>query len=116
MTIDETLTQESLSGGFGIVDEKGRISLSKPARGALGIEAGSTVALLILDGALLVVPQDEHLAALWRQGQQALSAAGLTASDFLDELPAAHAEVVREAYGDEFLREMERMRAALPDE
>ena len=63
----------------------------------------------------------EQLAAIWHEGQQALAAAGLTASDFLDELPAARAEVMREAYGNEFLRELEELRIRLlesdePDE
>jgi hypothetical protein len=31
----------------------------------------------------------EQLAALWREGHEALAAAGLTADDFLAELPAA---------------------------
>ena len=111
--LDHSEEREGLLGGFGTVDEKGRISLSKPVRGALGVEAGSSVAYLILDGALLIVPQDEHLAAMMQRAQQALAAIGMTAQDLLDELPAARAEVAAEAYGAEFLRELERQQAEL---
>jgi AbrB family looped-hinge helix DNA binding protein len=114
--LDASLDQEPFAGGFGTVDEKGRISLPKSVRGALGIESGSAVAYIVLDGVLMVVPQDEHLAALMERAAQALAAAGVTAGDLLEELPAARAEVVTEAYGAEFLREMEQLKAQAPDE
>jgi bifunctional DNA-binding transcriptional regulator/antitoxin component of YhaV-PrlF toxin-antitoxin module len=107
--LNQVPDQDALIGGFGTVDEKGRISLSKPVRGALGVQAGSSVAYIVLDGALLVVPQDEHLATL--MDRAALAAAGMSAQDLLDELPAARAEVVTEAYGAEFVRELERLRS-----
>lgn len=102
--------ESALSTGFGTVDEKGRISLSKPLRQALGVQAGSSLAYVLLDGALLLIPQDEHLAALLEGATRALSARGITARDFLDDLPAARAEVMGEAYRGEFLRELERLR------
>lgn len=114
--LNSSLDQEPFAGGFATVDEKGRISLPKPVRGALGVEAGSAVAYIVLDGVLMVVPQDAHLAALMERAAQALAAAGLTAQDLLGELPAARAEVVTEAYGAEFLREMERLKAQTQDE
>src|SRR5579872_5652163 len=101
------------AAGFGIVDDKGRISLSKPVRTALGIQPGSSVAYVVLDHALLLIPQDEHLAALMERAQQALARAGLSTQDVLDELPAAREEVVTETYSAEFLREMERLRQQL---
>lgn len=57
--------------------------------------------------------QEAHLGRLMLQALQALTAAGLTACDFLDALPAARAQVVREAYGDDSLREIEQLRSAL---
>lgn len=109
---DTVETDGPLMGGFGTVDEKGRISLSKPVRNALGIQAGSPVALVVLDHALLLIPQDAHLAALMERAAAALSAAGLTVRDVLDELPAAREEVMREAYSAEFLKELERLHTA----
>ncbi|HST86837.1 MAG TPA: AbrB/MazE/SpoVT family DNA-binding domain-containing protein [Ktedonobacterales bacterium] len=105
-------TDGQLMGGFGIIDEKGRLSLSKPVRNALGVQAGSSVAFIVLDHALLLIPQDAHLAALMERGAAALSAAGLTVQDVLDELPAARAEVMREAYSTEFLEELDQLHAA----
>jgi bifunctional DNA-binding transcriptional regulator/antitoxin component of YhaV-PrlF toxin-antitoxin module len=113
--LDRSPAQDPLLGGFGTVDDKGRISLSKPVRGALGIEVGSPVAYIVLGGALLIIPQDEHLARLMERAQQALAAAGMTSTSLLDELPAARAEVAAQAYGPEFLREMERLQAQLRD-
>lgn len=105
----ETAVDESVVGGFGTVDEKGRISLSKPARTALGIEPGSTLAWVVVDGALLLIPQDAHLAELMERGSRALAAAGLTTQDLLDELPAARDEVFAESFSGEFLRELEQL-------
>ena len=114
--VEHSIEHESVTGGFSTVDEKGRVSLPKPVREALGVHAGSTVAYLVLDGALVVIPQDTHLSALMDRAQQALAAAGMTARDLLDALPTAQAEVVTEAYGAEFLNEMERLRTQVRDE
>lgn len=115
-SVDSAHEFDSLSGGFATVDEKGRVSLPKTVRGALGVTAGSSVAYVVLDGALLLIPQDQHLAELMDSAAQVLSAAGLTVQDFLDDLPAVRAEVFKEAYGEEFLREMEALRAELRSE
>jgi AbrB family looped-hinge helix DNA binding protein len=99
------------TAGFGVLDEKGRVSLPKPVRSALGIEAGSPVAYVVLNGAVLLVPQDEHLGTLMRDAERALAAAGLTVEELLEELPAAREAVVRESYGDAFLEELTRLHA-----
>lgn len=105
-------TTDASTAGFGVVDDKGRISLSRGVRSALGIKPGSSLAYVVLDGMLLLVPQDEHLAMLMEDANQALSNAGLTARDLLDELPAAQTEVVSETYGADFLQELARLYAA----
>ena len=75
--------------GFAVLDSKGRLSLSKPVRQALGMHPGSTLAYVVVNGGLLLIPQDEHLAALLDHAAGVLEGAGLTAQDLLDELPAA---------------------------
>ena len=100
---------ESPTAGFSTVDDKGRVSLSKAVRKALGVEPGSSVAYIVLDSTLLLIPQDQHLAALMQAATEAMQQAGITVEDITDELPAARAEVVSEAYGAEFLEELERM-------
>ena len=104
-----------VAGGFGVVDEKGRLSLPKAARAVSGVEPGTHVAFVGVSGALLVIPQDEHLADLMHRAQESLAASGLTVDDLMERLPAARASVVEEAYGGEFLRELARAHG-LPSE
>jgi AbrB family looped-hinge helix DNA binding protein len=99
----------SVTRGFATVDEKGRIALPKHVRAELGVHAGSSVAYVLLDHALLLIPQDEYLAALSQHAADAIASAGLTVEDLLDELPAARADVMREMYSPDFLRELEQM-------
>ena len=103
------MPDETIAGGFGTVDEKGRICLNKAVRDTLGIEPGSHVAFVALEDAVLIVPQDEHLASLMRRAEHALVAAGLSVQDILDELPSARDAVVSETYGADFAREMQRL-------
>lgn len=108
-TMRRAMPDEAIAGGFGTVDEKGRICLNKALRDTLGIEAGSHVAFVALDDAVLIVPQDEHLTALMQRAEDALAAAGRSGQDIIDELPAAREAVVLEAYGVDFVREMQRL-------
>jgi bifunctional DNA-binding transcriptional regulator/antitoxin component of YhaV-PrlF toxin-antitoxin module len=110
-TLSGEMTSPAAPGGFGVLDDEGRVSLPQPVRSALGLRAGSPVAYVILEGAVLLVPQDEALAALTQDAERALSMAGLTAQDILDELPAARDAVVSESYGAEFLEELGRLHA-----
>lgn len=96
------------TAGFAVLDDKGRISLPKPLRGALGLRAGSAIAYIRLRDMILLIPQDEQLAALMDRASATLEAAGITVDDFLANLPAARDAVVREAYGEEFLQDLDR--------
>jgi three-Cys-motif partner protein len=94
------------TAGFAVLDDKGRISLPKPLRGALGLHAGSAVAYIRFEEMILLIPQDEHLAVLMERAVAALEAAGITVDDFLANLPAARDDVVHEAYGEEFMQDL----------
>jgi AbrB family looped-hinge helix DNA binding protein len=96
------------TAGFAVLDDKGRISLPKPLRGALGLQAGSAIAYIRLNDMILLIPQDEQLTALMIRASAALEAAGITAEDFLANVPAARDAVVSEAYGEEFMQDLER--------
>lgn len=104
---------EEVIAGFSVLDNKGRLSLSKPVRQALGMRPGSTLAYVLVDAGLLLIPQDDHLAALLDHAASVLEEAGLTTQDLLDELPAARAAVVEELYGAAFMAELTRQHAAL---
>ena len=112
MTQRRTAAQTDAGGGFAVVDGKGRLSLPKPVRRALGLDAGASVVWIALGGTVLLVPQDQHLADFSARAQAALAAAGLSVGDVLAELPAARADVVEEAYGPELVREITRAHAA----
>lgn len=100
----------SETAGFSTLDDKGRVSLPKAVRASLGIHAGSSLAYVVFDNAVLLVPQDEHLADLQRQAIAALAEAGLTVDDLLERLPEARADVTREAYSPAFLARLRAMR------
>lgn len=55
---------------------------------------------------------DPAMEDLLAQSARALTRAGVSAQDFLDALPEVRAEVRRELYGEEYLREIERLFAA----
>ena len=113
---DQRSVDDSGSGaGFSVIDEKGRISLPKRLRQLLGAEPGSSIAYIALDHALLLIPQDAHLAHLQRRAHEALAGGGLTLQDLLDDLPQARAAVAAESYGEEFLRNLERHYGAAPE-
>ncbi len=106
---------EDTSVGFSTIDEKGRIALPKAVRSALGVHAGSSLAYVVLDDAVLFIPQDAHLAELQQQAIQALTEAGITVEDLLEQLPQARDAVTREAYNPEFLAKLRRMRTEYGD-
>ena len=53
-----------------------------------------------------------ELTTLMQGAADALEAAGLAVQNILDELPAARAEIMREAYSVEFVRELEQLHQA----
>jgi AbrB family looped-hinge helix DNA binding protein len=108
-------SEDETGVGFSTVDEKGRIALPKAVRSALGVRAGSSLAYIVLDDAVLFIPQDAHLAELQQQAIQTLTEAGLTVEDLLDQLPQARDAVTREAYSPEFLAKLRKLRIEHPD-
>jgi AbrB family looped-hinge helix DNA binding protein len=111
-----TLIEGTLDGhdiGFAVVDEKCRISIPREIRQALDIGPGSRLAYATIDGMLVLISQDKHLALLVQQATKALANAGLTAQDIIDELPVIREEMMRETYGEEFVAEVARLHAAL---
>lgn len=105
-------TEAAEMAGFSSVDEKGRVQLPKALRASLGIHAGSSLAYIMVDHAILLVPQDDALEQLQQRARVALTAAGLTSDDLLARLPQAREEVMQEAYGPQFVERLRSMRQA----
>src|SRR5439155_23469166 len=93
------VSQDDGVAGFTTLDDRGRVVLSQATRRALNLHAGSSLAYVVVDGAIMLFPQDEHLARLTEHAAQILGEAGLTVNDLLDALPEARSKVMREAYG-----------------
>lgn len=55
---------------------------------------------------------DAELTALMNRAARALEAAGITAQDLIDELPAVQEELLRQDLGDAFVDELYRLHAA----
>ncbi|HEX5547934.1 MAG TPA: AbrB/MazE/SpoVT family DNA-binding domain-containing protein [Ktedonobacterales bacterium] len=108
--VDAAPAEAKAGVGVSTIDEKGRIALPKSVRTALGVHAGSSLAYIVLDDAVLFIPQDAHLAQLQQQAVQALTEAGLTVQDLLDQLPQAREAVMREAYSPELLARLRKLR------
>ena len=106
-------TDAAEMAGFSTVDEKGRVSLPKALRASLGVHAGSSLAYIVVDHAVLLVPQDDHLAQLQQRAIAILAEVGLSAEDLLEQLPDARAAMMQEAYSPEFLERLRRNREGL---
>jgi AbrB family looped-hinge helix DNA binding protein len=107
-------SDDDLIGGFAVLDDKGRLSLPKAVRSALGIAPGSAVAYLVIDGRLVVIPQDQELARLLDEAAATLERAGETEERLLARLPAARAAALRRLYGDAFADELAGAQAVQP--
>ncbi len=53
--------KDETTSGFAVLDDKGRLPVAKALRDALGLKPGSSVAYVLIDGLLLIIPQDEQL-------------------------------------------------------
>jgi AbrB family looped-hinge helix DNA binding protein len=106
----EQVGEEPAQAGFSVLDDKGRLSLPKSVRSALGLHSGSSLTYVLLGDAVLLIPQDAHLEQLQQQAIEALTEAGLRIQDLLDRLPQARDEVMREAYGPALLARLQHMR------
>ena len=104
--------EEDGAGGFATLDDQGRIALAQATRRALNLQAGSSVTYVVVDGAILLVPQADDLARMSDHAARVLQEAGLTTEDLLAELPAVRGEILCEDYGAEFVEALARAHEA----
>lgn len=107
------MSEERGTAGFAVLDNKGRLALPKVVRSALHVEAGATVAYIVAGNALWVIPQDAQLATLMERASRTAAAAGLTAQDYIDELPAIREELLQESYSADFIAQLRADHAAV---
>ena len=94
--------------GYAHLDDKGRLPLGKSVRQALRLHAGSAVAYVKVGDALLLIPQDAHLAQLMEAATAAFERAGISVDEVLAELPQIREEIGTAHYGAEFWDELRR--------
>ncbi len=97
------------AGGFAEIDGEGRLTLPVSLRDTFGLHAGATVACFAIGDGIMLLPTDRNLVGFMERGPQTLEEAGITTQHFLDNLPKAREEVMIETYGEEFVRDLERL-------
>jgi len=95
--------------GYGQMDEKGRVTLSRPVRQALHPDTGSTLAWITVGEAVLLLPQDGHLLELIDAARAAFERVGLDLEHPDTELEEVRAQVVAEHFGAGFFDELGRI-------
>lgn len=81
------------------MSEKGQLTIPAGYRRAHGLSRDSTLVLLELGDALVLVPHDEALAAVGARLEAALSGAGASVEDLVRAAGEARAEIVSEEFG-----------------
>jgi AbrB family looped-hinge helix DNA binding protein len=102
---------EGALAGYTVVDDRGRVTLPKSVRAALGLVPGSSISYVVVKGRLVIYPQGQELLRLAEDAAVVVEVAGLTTQDLLDELPAVRERVMRETYGDAVVDELARRQA-----
>lgn len=101
-------TEATPMAGYTQLDGKGRLTLGKSIREALHLEAGSTLAWLMVGDAVMLVPADAHLAELMDAAATAFENAHLNLDNLEEELTSIREEIVTEHYGPSFFHELRR--------
>lgn len=101
--------------GYTQLDGKGRLTLGKSIREALHLEAGSTLAWLMVGDAVMFVPADVHLAELMEAAATAFENAHLNLDDLDEELASIREAVVTEHYGPDFFQDLRRTLNVTPE-
>ncbi len=109
----DTTEQDNTLVGFSTIDDRGRVALTKATRRALHLRTGSSLAYVVLDGAIMLVPQDTYLTEIAERAARVLHNAGLSVDDLLTELPTVREEILRKEYGDRFVDALASAHAAI---
>jgi bifunctional DNA-binding transcriptional regulator/antitoxin component of YhaV-PrlF toxin-antitoxin module len=97
-------TEATPMAGYTQLDGKGRLTLGKSIRDTLHLDAGSTLAWLRVEDAVMLVPVDAHLADRMNAAAAVFENAHLNLDDLDEELTRIREEVVEEHYGPDFFQ------------
>lgn len=82
------------------LSEKGQLTIPADYRRAHALGRDSTLLLLEMGDALVVVPHDEALSAVGARLEEAMHGAGVTVEDLTQAAEEARAEILREEFGE----------------
>jgi bifunctional DNA-binding transcriptional regulator/antitoxin component of YhaV-PrlF toxin-antitoxin module len=103
------MAKAEAAAGYTQLDEKGRLTLGKPVRQALRLQAGAILAWLKVGDAIMLVPVDAHLVGLMEDAAAAFERAHLSFDHLDEELARIREEVIHEHYGPDLLAEIRRV-------
>ena len=83
------------------LSEKGQLTIPADYRRDLSLARDSTLVLIRVGDALVLVPHDEALAALATRLEAAMRGAGLRVEDLLKTAEAVRGELARQEFGSE---------------
>lgn len=90
------------------LDREGRIALPPSLRDQLGWAAGTGLSCIRLGDGVLLLPSGSDAADMVRQGAWSLDEPSLPLQDILDNLPNTRREIMIEAYGKDYVEDLER--------
>jgi AbrB family looped-hinge helix DNA binding protein len=82
------------------IGEKGQLTVPKQYREDLGLDAGAPFAVLRMGNGLLLIPEQRRFEQLCEQIGSALTAAGISPQQIVEELPSIREQIYQERYGD----------------
>jgi hypothetical protein len=98
------------------VDERGRMLLPAGVQSWMGARPGSAWRFIPLDGAALVVREDEAFERLAAIARTSMADAGITVEDVISKLPAARDETVLAVYGEEMVAKLRAVHRKVADQ
>jgi AbrB family looped-hinge helix DNA binding protein len=81
------------------IGENGQVTVPKKLRRGLHLVPGTSVAMIRMGDALILLPQQEEFERATSEMQTILARAGITAEDVLATLPATRQRLFKQRYG-----------------
>lgn len=82
------------------LSEKGQLTIPAEYRREYDLERDSTLAMIQMGDALILVPIDEILTEITERMEAAMRGAGVTVEELMEETLAVRSEITREEFGE----------------